>query len=1196
MLTKLKKQLIIIFGIVVLLMLFSQIAFGKRLLFESGVLDYLRSLFNQNQQFLACEYKEGTIILIKPVATGVGESRYEAGDIVEIRDPGEICNTIGNVDFLGKDEKTKLLPLYYPKKITDQEKQMLLAPEFEPISNQSPNNSISNDQSDLKIENSKIENSERNHQKMVKRRVYGVDYTKFLNNRQIIKVRNFEGLNKIPEIDLSVIIKKENGLSFLENESLKNKKPANLADSSETASKFGIFGLSPIPIIANQETLSSLQNKKPWTAGELHPSASRRQPESRTYSPPTALLLYQNNSLFENCDIIWPVASERSEDCYRENSLKTPNQKEFGTGQVENCKLKINPKNYSFLSSLFSFNFSQKDNNLPTTQSESLKIENCNIKNSLKIENCKLKINSVVTLPPYLEKIEKTQKFFKKLVSFIIPEAKAGSGTKTICPSGQGCNYTSLNTWEAGEQADLTNNGPAIAQIQGDWSVATDTTKVVIDGWTTTQNDYIKIYTTPEARHNGKWDNTKYRLVVDPGVSDYIIAVGEDNVWIDGLQIYATYAPRWGANCISIDRYPETVNNLNIKISNSILRSINSSEVPMSGIYIAGQGENSIVRIWNNIIYDMGTISGDQSSNGIRQFAGSNFLIYAYNNTVVNSYYGYRINPEETTFISKNNIAQNCTDGFYEYYGHFNSASDYNLSDLANDAPGSHSRNGVTVTFADEVNKDFHLAYTDTGAKGYGANLSADSNLSFSDDIDGQTRTGSWDIGADQYQAKPIYRSVGPSNTSPLASSTGQTLTINNDTATFSQGLPDNIGVGDVIVYNSNGTTTQNTLAFIHQRISSTQYTVKDKYGNTPLSTSNSTNWKIYRAYTSLSNAEAGTENTGIPANLRNFDTWSGGKNLASSTEQWNIACYGDATDTTAVTIDGWTTTASNYIKIYTPYLPTEVGVSQRHNGKWDETKYRLVGANATRILVREENIRIDGLQISVTGTSGDDQDAIYFYDIAGTVNAQVSNSIMKGVSSSYTYHDGIQIYLMGVSSTFKFWNNIFYGFSGASYTNAGIYFAVTNNDDYTVYLYNNTAYGCTSGFYRNSSYIIAKNNISYNNTYNYGGAFDSSSINNLSGPTQTDAPGSNPRNGVTVTFADEVNKDFHLAYTDTGAKGYGANLSADSNLAFSNDIDGEGRPRPGIGSWDIGADQYNGGESMKIRGQIKIRGEAKIR
>lgn len=62
-----------------------------------------------------------------------------------------------------------------------------------------------------------------------------------------------------------------------------------------------------------------------------------------------------------------------------------------------------------------------------------------------------------------------------------------------------------------------------------------------------------------------------------------------------------------------------------------------------------------------------------------------------------------------------------------------------------------------TPTYVDSANDDFHLASGDTVAKDNGTDLSADANYAFDDDIDSDTRSGSWDIGFDEFV------SAGPS-------------------------------------------------------------------------------------------------------------------------------------------------------------------------------------------------------------------------------------------------------------------------------------------------------------------------------------------------------------------------------------------------------------------------------------------------
>ena len=97
--------------------------------------------------------------------------------------------------------------------------------------------------------------------------------------------------------------------------------------------------------------------------------------------------------------------------------------------------------------------------------------------------------------------------------------------------------YTSLSAWEAGEQRDLTATDEiAVARIEGTWTNP-DTTPVTIDGWTTDATRYIRIYTTPEARHTGKWDNTRYRLE-SGNFGAKIVNNQQDYTRIEGLQIH----------------------------------------------------------------------------------------------------------------------------------------------------------------------------------------------------------------------------------------------------------------------------------------------------------------------------------------------------------------------------------------------------------------------------------------------------------------------------------------------------------------------------------------------------------------------------------------------------------------------------------------------------------------------------------
>ncbi|PLX21291.1 hypothetical protein C0584_03130, partial [Candidatus Parcubacteria bacterium] len=513
------------------------------------------------------------------------------------------------------------------------------------------------------------------------------------------------------------------------------------------------------------------------------------------------------------------------------------------------------------------------------------------------------------------------------------------------------------------------------------------------------------------------------------------------------------------------------------------------------------------------------------------------------------------------------------------FYGTFNSSSDYNASDINDTPSGGGSNNLVsrTFTFIDEDNNDFRLAETDTGAIGQGVNLYVDQYINITSDIDGANRpvstsTVSWDIGADQ-TARKIYRSVGPSNTSALADYAGEgVMTLTATSATFASGLPNKVGVGDVIQYDTDNTGGVDSLAFIQSRASSTEYAIRDKNGeNITVASTSITSWEIYRAYTSLSNAEAGTENTGLDNSLEAFELYAGGRDIKTNNEQWNIVAYADAADSDGATINGWDTGAQNFIKIYTPVNSTEVGLSQRHNGLWNKGAYRIdhttSGGWDRIVFIYEDYTVVDGLQIGIT--YGDSN--VFAIDVNTDVkNVTISNSIVKGNS---TANDLIGYGINSPREASKIFNNIVYGFRDSNSANGECIRSgyTSSNKSYT---FNNTVYDCYIGYKLNGSSAsnVLKNNISQNSVDGYNGTLDSQSDNNISDISQTDADDVNNNfDGYkTVRFADLLNKDFHLSSIDRTAKNAG---TSSVSSVVSTDIDGHTYDATGEG-WDIGADE----------------------
>ncbi len=271
-----------------------------------------------------------------------------------------------------------------------------------------------------------------------------------------------------------------------------------------------------------------------------------------------------------------------------------------------------------------------------------------------------------------------------------------------------------------------------------------DTTQVTIYGWTTGINNYIYIYTPISERHDGKWNTGKYRLEVS--TNSITLSNYEAYVWIDGLQISVNNDTNYHR---PLNSGEEQVVANEIKISNNILKIVQTTPPDTSEGLTAAAGINtaSVIKIWNNIIYD---IVGVGSGKGI-YINSSYWTAYIYNNTIIDCTDGIYISSG--TVIAKNNIVKGSGD-VNTYIGTFALGTDYNSTDGTDTGDGGpHSLISQTFSFVAESSDNFHLAPNDTGARNQGIDLSIDLYLPFSTDIDGQTRPGQliWDIGADEY-------------------------------------------------------------------------------------------------------------------------------------------------------------------------------------------------------------------------------------------------------------------------------------------------------------------------------------------------------------------------------------------------------------------------------------------------------------
>jgi len=318
---------------------------------------------------------------------------------------------------------------------------------------------------------------------------------------------------------------------------------------------------------------------------------------------------------------------------------------------------------------------------------------------------------------------------------------------KTIKPSGQGGDYTSVSSWESAEQKNLISiNKSYIAEIGGDWS-STNDSGFGIFGWVTGPNNYIKVTTTGTARHNGVWDTSKYWINGGTGAS---AAYQQNYVTVDGIQGYQTGS---GNYFVGVVHFTAGAADAISILENSILKVDSYSKIGSWTACIKGQFANTGSYVVRNCIFTV----GDSAYNSVS--ASRVYCLYSYPKTtfynclaIRSKGYGfYEGGAYNMTYY--NCIAQDTING---YVGGITAQSDYNCSDLASDAPGA---NSVTadLTFQDTSSGNYRLTSADSAVIGTGLDLlSLGYDYAPTTDIVGVTRTsGSWDMGPFAFVSGP---------------------------------------------------------------------------------------------------------------------------------------------------------------------------------------------------------------------------------------------------------------------------------------------------------------------------------------------------------------------------------------------------------------------------------------------------------
>lgn len=311
----------------------------------------------------------------------------------------------------------------------------------------------------------------------------------------------------------------------------------------------------------------------------------------------------------------------------------------------------------------------------------------------------------------------------------------------TVTVKSSGGDYTSLNAALSGESKDLVTN----TQILTIYCYAMEDTTAFDTGtgYTTSSSYYINMTSPSGERHDGKYNTEKYRVVKTGGSNAYAGCIREDHTRISYIQIVAT---------TSGDFYSALVISATCYAYGLIIRcSGDGIYQACHGITLSAPAYDKVIKIWNCALYNTSSGSTTYESHGIFLYNYYSPTIHVFNCTSYNFRWGFRSSEN-----SSSNTIKNCLSSTGRgscFYGTFYTGNSNNASSDST-AQGTDARINQTFTFIDAANGDFHLSSTDAGAKGYG--VSDPGSGLFSDDIDGVTRSGTWDIGADEYVAPPV--------------------------------------------------------------------------------------------------------------------------------------------------------------------------------------------------------------------------------------------------------------------------------------------------------------------------------------------------------------------------------------------------------------------------------------------------------
>lgn len=294
-----------------------------------------------------------------------------------------------------------------------------------------------------------------------------------------------------------------------------------------------------------------------------------------------------------------------------------------------------------------------------------------------------------------------------------------------------GADYDSLNHALTDEATDLVSTLDGILTIYCEGTTADTTAASTGYGYTVDTAHYINIVGNYAKTSGSHYSDSYYRLDVSNSTA---LTVFEDYTRIEKLQVKSTASSGFSVHGIAFSSAMGSVGR------SVVFANYTETAAGTAVMFYGGAGDTSYLH--NSVIYGPGSGAGY----GARQLDGG--VCYIHNCTITAHSIGVRGATSDLSItncaIFNNGDDINNTVGSITYSAGDDAEFDSGTGNVGLD----NSSTTWNVNFKAYSTFDFHLI-SGSGLKDAGSDLGVPYNI----DIDGTTRSGTWDIGADEYVA-----------------------------------------------------------------------------------------------------------------------------------------------------------------------------------------------------------------------------------------------------------------------------------------------------------------------------------------------------------------------------------------------------------------------------------------------------------